>query len=109
MICSICDEVSQVRTGTRIPTAFTNTLWDRKLDSGRQREFDLSPQGCAAASQADGNSGGEHLPRGLLTTVFGDLRAVVRKSTTLRPERKFLDPSICDRRITTMGTGVRVC
>ena len=29
MICSICDEVSQVPTGTRIPTAFINTLWDR--------------------------------------------------------------------------------
>jgi hypothetical protein len=45
------------------PPSLTNTLWDRKLDSGRQREFDLSPQGSAAASQADGNSGGEHLPR----------------------------------------------
>ncbi len=36
MICSICEEVSQVPTGTRIPTAFTNTLWARKLDSGRR-------------------------------------------------------------------------
>jgi hypothetical protein len=52
-----------VPTGTRIPAAFTNTLWDRKLESGRQGVFDLSPQGSAAASQADGNSGGEHLPR----------------------------------------------
>jgi hypothetical protein len=43
--------------------ASENTPWDRKLDSGRQREFDLLPQGSAAASQADGNSGGEHLPR----------------------------------------------
>ena len=63
MICSICEEVSQVPTGTRIPTAFINTLWDRRLESGRQRELDLSPQGSAAASQADGNSGGEPLPR----------------------------------------------
>jgi len=63
MICSICEEVSQVPTSTRIPTAFINTLWERRLDSGRQRELDLSPRGSAAASQADGNSGGEHLPR----------------------------------------------
>jgi hypothetical protein len=63
MICSICEEVSQMPTGTRIPTAFINTLWDRRLESGRQREPDLSPQGSAAASQAGGNSGGEHLPR----------------------------------------------
>jgi len=63
MICSICEEVSQVPKGTRIPTAFINTLWDRRLESGRQRELDLSPQGSAAASQTDGNSGGEHLPR----------------------------------------------
>jgi hypothetical protein len=34
MICNICEQVSQVPTGTRIPTAFTNTLWARKLDSG---------------------------------------------------------------------------
>jgi hypothetical protein len=39
MICSICEEVSQVPTGTRIPTAFINTLWDRRLESGRQREI----------------------------------------------------------------------
>jgi hypothetical protein len=63
MICSACEEVSQVPTGTRIPTAFINTLWNRRLESGCQRELDLSPQGSAAASQADGNSGGEHLPR----------------------------------------------
>src|ERR1700685_1878556 len=63
MNCSICEEVSQVPTGTRIPTAFINTLWDRRLESGRQPELDLSPQGSAAASQADGSSGGEHLPR----------------------------------------------
>ena len=63
MICSICEEVSQVPTDTRIPTAFINTLWDRRLESGRQRELDLSPQGSVAASQPDGNSGGEHLPR----------------------------------------------
>ena len=63
MICSICEEVSQVPTDTRIPTAFINTtLWDRRLESGRQRELDLSPRGSAAASQADGNSGGENLP-----------------------------------------------
>jgi len=48
MICSICEQVPQVPTGTRIPTAF---------------RLDLSPQGSAAASQADGNCGGEHLPR----------------------------------------------
>ena len=36
MICSICEEVSQVPAGTRIPTAFTNNLWDRKVDSGRR-------------------------------------------------------------------------
>ena len=54
MICSTCEEVSQVPTGTRIPTAFINTLWDRRLESGRQRELDLSPQGSEAASQADG-------------------------------------------------------
>jgi hypothetical protein len=41
----------------------TNCLWDRRLESGRQRALDLSPRGSAAASQADGNSGGEHLPR----------------------------------------------
>jgi len=63
MICSICEEVSQVPTGTRIPTAFISTLWDRRLESGRQRELDLSPRGSAAASQTDGNSGGEHPPR----------------------------------------------
>jgi hypothetical protein len=63
MNCSICEEVSQVPTGTGIPTAFINTLWDRRLESGRQRELDLSPQGSAAASQADGSSGGEHMPR----------------------------------------------
>jgi hypothetical protein len=62
MISSICKEVSKVPTGTRIPTAFINTLWDRRLESGRQRELDLSPQGSAAASQADGNSGGEYVP-----------------------------------------------
>ena len=63
MISNICKEVSQVPTGTKIPTAFINTLWDRKLDSSPQREFDLSPQDSAAASQADGSSGGEHMPR----------------------------------------------
>jgi hypothetical protein len=63
MICSICEEVSQVPTGTRIPTAFINTVWDRRLESGRQRDLDLSPPGRAAASQADGNSGGEDKPR----------------------------------------------
>jgi hypothetical protein len=52
-----------VPASTRIPTAFANTLWDRRLESGAQRELDLSPRGSAAASQADGNSGGEHLPR----------------------------------------------
>jgi hypothetical protein len=62
MICSICEEVSQGPTDTRIHTTFINTLWDRRLESGRQRELDLSPRGSAAASQADGNSG-EHLPR----------------------------------------------
>jgi hypothetical protein len=60
MICSICEQVPQLPTGTRIPTAFTNTLWDRKLDTGRQREFDPSPQGSAAASQADSKNGQEH-------------------------------------------------
>jgi hypothetical protein len=63
MNCSICEEVSQVPTGTGIPTAFINTLWDRRLESGRQRELDLSPQGSAAASQADCSSEGEHMPR----------------------------------------------
>jgi len=64
MICSICEEVSQVPTDTRIPTAFINTtLWDRRLESGRQRELDLSSRGSAAASQADANSRGENLPR----------------------------------------------
>ena len=63
MICGICEEVSRVPASTRIPTAFANTLWDRRLESGAQRELDLSPRGSAAASQADGNSGGEHLPR----------------------------------------------
>jgi hypothetical protein len=47
MICSICEEVSQVPTGTRIPIAFINTLWDRRLESGRQRGLDLLPQGSA--------------------------------------------------------------
>ena len=50
MICTICGEVSQVPTGTRIPTAFINTQWDRRLDSGRQRELNLSSRGSAAAS-----------------------------------------------------------
>jgi hypothetical protein len=63
MICSTCEEVLQVPTSTRIPAAFTNALWNRKLESGCQRELDLSPQGSAAASQADGNTGGDHLPR----------------------------------------------
>jgi hypothetical protein len=36
MICNICEQVSEVPTGTRIPTAFTNTLWAWKLDSGRR-------------------------------------------------------------------------
>jgi len=63
MICSICEEVSQGPPCTRIPTAFINILWDRRLEIVRQRELDLSPRGSAAASQADGNSGGEHLPR----------------------------------------------
>jgi hypothetical protein len=64
MICSICEEVSQVPTDTRIPTAYiNNTLWDRRLESGLQRELDLSPRGSAAACQADGNSRGGHLPR----------------------------------------------
>jgi hypothetical protein len=36
MICGICEQVSLVPTGTRIPTAFTNNLWDRKLNSGRR-------------------------------------------------------------------------
>jgi hypothetical protein len=36
MICGICEQASQVPTGTRIPTAFTNNLWDRKVDSGRR-------------------------------------------------------------------------
>ena len=69
---------------TRIPTAFANTLWDRRLESGAQRELDLSPRGSAAASQADGNSGGEHLPREqvvLLTTILGDLGAVGGKAS----------------------------
>ena len=40
MICTICEEVSQGPTDTRIPTAFINTtLWDRRLESGRQREL----------------------------------------------------------------------
>lgn len=49
--------------GTRIPTAFIKTLWDQRLESDRQRGLDLSPQGSAAASQADGDSRGVHLPR----------------------------------------------
>jgi hypothetical protein len=48
MICSICEEVSQVPTGTRIPTAFINTLWDRRLESGRQRELICRRRACAA-------------------------------------------------------------
>jgi hypothetical protein len=50
MICGTCEQVSHVPTGTRIPTAFTNNLWDRKPDIGPSREFDLSRQGSAAAS-----------------------------------------------------------
>jgi len=90
MICSTCEEVSQVPTGTRIPTAFINTLWNRRLESGCQRELDLSPQGSAAASQADGNNEGEHLPReqvSWLTTILANLSAGTRKPTTLKPKR----------------------
>jgi hypothetical protein len=63
MICSICEEVSQVPTGTRIPTAFTKYSVASETRQRPSREFDLSPQGSAAASQADGNNGGEHPPR----------------------------------------------
>ena len=60
MICSICEEVSQVPTGTRIPTASTNMLWARKLDSGRRvslicrrRAARLSPTRIATVEESE--------------------------------------------------------
>jgi len=74
-----------VPTGTRIPTALTNNLWDRKLDSGSRVSLICRRRRRAAASQADGNNAGEHLRRELRVR-----RAIPYENDLARPSNAAL-------------------